>query len=65
MRFAIHPSSYFLNWHTVFLWLPVEVADGEVWWLRSVERKFSWRGSSGQYYDPKYRKIRDNKEPET
>lgn len=44
MSFAIRPTSYWMNWHRVFLWRPVEITGGKVLWLETVERKYRWKG---------------------
>tara|TARA_R110000782_G_scaffold11741_3_gene35415 strand:+ start:918 stop:1112 length:195 start_codon:yes stop_codon:yes gene_type:complete len=55
MILSIKPSSYFMNWHTVFAWWPVEIKDGQLGWMINIERKYEWRGVSGSYYNPQYR----------
>ena len=55
MILTVKPSSYYLSWHKVFAWWPIEIRDGEVAWLETVHRRYTWRGASGQYYGPQYR----------
>lgn len=48
-----------LDWHRHFALFPVQTDGDECRWMEWVERKYTWRGSSGAFYDPEYRALRE------